>query len=286
MIYPALVVLGLCLGSFVNALVWRLHEQATFRNDDGKIKKLSSRDKARFEKLSIAKGRSMCSRCGHQLSTLDLIPVLSWLALRGKCRYCHEPIPDTPVAELVVPLLLVVSYHYWPYITGNWDAVGVAVFGVWVLILTCFVALALYDARWFLLPDRIVRPLTVFAIAFVLLRGVELGRFDVLLWSVLGAVTLSGTFLLLSLVSKGSWIGWGDVKLAISLGLLAGSPLMSLLVIFIASILGTVVALPRLTRAGGLKSSLPFGPHLILGTVIVVLFGQSLIDWYFALLTA
>src|SRR3954465_436221 len=104
MIIAVLVVLGLCLGSFVNALVWRLHEQ-----EEGGSKKAAAK------KLSIIKGRSMCPHCKHALKPIDLIPVISWLSLRGKCRYCSKPISiQYPIVELSTALLFVVSYIWWP----------------------------------------------------------------------------------------------------------------------------------------------------------------------------
>ena len=281
--YFALIVLGLILGSFVNALVWRLHEQSKYYDEDGRLKKLSGKEKKRLNDLSITKGRSMCSKCGHQLSALDLVPILSWVALRGRCRYCHEKIDDAPIVELALPLLLVVSYVFWPFqLQGT---AGYALFAVWVLMMTCFVALAAYDARWFLLPDRVVFPLIALAVSFVVLRVVQYGDLTRLYEAVFAGAVLSGLFLLLFLVSKGTWIVFGDVKLAIALGLIVGSPLMSLLVVFVASLSGTVMALPQMISGGeGLKRSIPFGPHLLLATIIVFLFGQTLIDWYLSLL--
>ena len=286
MVIAFLGFLGLSLGSFVNALIWRIHEQAEYTNDDGTRRKLTRQDKERLEALSIAKGRSMCTHCGHQLSAKDLVPVLSWVYLRGRCRYCKQPINDTPLAELLLPAVLIASYLLWPFAPTGWGGLEIAIFAVWAGIMTCFVALALYDAKWFLLPDRIVAPLTLLALTFVLLRVVQTGSADHLLFAVLGAMTLSGVFWVLSVVSKGAWIGWGDVKLGVSLGLLAASPLMSLLVIFIASILGTFAALPQIFKGAGLRSSLPFGPHLLLATLVVVFCGNALVDWYFSLLTS
>lgn len=286
MVIAFLGFIGLSLGSFVNALIWRLHERSKFYDDDGVVKKVSKQDKRRFEALSITKGRSMCTHCGHQLSAKDLVPVLSWLYLRGLCRYCRQPIDDTPLAELLLALVLVLSYIFWPFATAGWGALEIVMFVTWVLMMTCFVALALYDAKWYLLPDRIVAPLTIFTIIFVILRAVQMESISYLLYAALGGLTLSGVFWVLSAVSKGTWIGWGDVKLGVSLGLLAATPLLSLLVIFIASIFGTIAALPQVVRGEGLKSSLPFGPHLLLATLVVVFFGQGMFDWYFNLLNS
>ena len=278
MIYLVLIVVGLSLGSFVNALVWRIRKQTEL------VTRKKKPTRAEQDRLSITKGRSMCMHCGHELAAKDLVPVISWVLLGGKCRYCRKPIDDTPVAELLVPALMVLSYVAWPYgaLTGP---IEIALFTVWVLILICFVALALYDAKWFILPDRIVLPVTVLAIVFAGIRAVDSNDMTGFLWALLGAITLGGIFWLMSTVSRGTWIGWGDVKLGVSLGLIAGTPLMALLVLFIASVTGSVLTLPQTLRGGkGLRTSLPFGPHLIAATIIVFLYGSGLFAWYFSLL--
>src|SRR4051812_9838145 len=98
-------VLGLILGSFTNALVWRLHEQ----------QKETKKQKAKNKKeLSILHGRSMCTHCHHKLAWQDLVPLFSWLWLRGRCRYCHQKIDDNPLVEALLGLVFIISYIYWP----------------------------------------------------------------------------------------------------------------------------------------------------------------------------
>lgn len=283
MIYILLIAAGLILGSFINALIWRLHEQSQYFDDEGKPNKLSGNDRSRLNELSIAKGRSMCSKCGHQLSSLDLIPVFSWVALRGRCRYCKQKIEDNPLIEVALPILLILTYIFWPFSVQT--PLDYILFGVWVLIMTCFVALAAYDAKWYLLPDKIVLPLTVLTIVFVLLRTFILGDVTQIYQAFVAGVVLSGIFLTMYIVSKGTWIGFGDVKLAISLGLIVGTPIMALLVLFVASLLGTLVALPQLLTSGrGMNRTIPFGPYLLIGTVLVFLFGEVLSELYLNLL--
>jgi leader peptidase (prepilin peptidase)/N-methyltransferase len=278
MIYLVLIVVGLCLGSFVNALVWRIRTQAELSEGRGKAAHLSA------ERLSIATGRSMCLHCGHELAPKDLVPVFSWFALGGRCRYCRTPIEDTPLPELLLPALLLLSYVAWPFGTVM-SLEGIGLYVIWVAILTCFVALALYDARWYILPDRVVWPLTALALLFVGIRASAAADAWVAIWAVLGAATLSGIFWLMSVLSRGAWIGWGDVKLGISLGLIAGSPLMALLILFIASVTGSILTLPQTIRGkAGMHTSLPFGPHLIAATVIIFLYGAGIYHWYFGLL--
>ena len=272
MIYVLLGLLGLVFGSFVNALVWRLHEQEGQRAKKGKV------NQNRLRELSMLHGRSMCSNCGHELAAKDLVPVLSWLWLRGRCRYCGTKIQDNPLVEVSTGLLFVLSYLLWPL---PLHGVGLFQFIVWLLFIVAFVALAMYDLKWFILPDRIVFPLVAIAAAEVVL--VAAFKHDVwfALDATLGALTLSGIFYVLFQLSGGAWIGGGDVKLAIVLGLLAGSPVQALLILFFASIIGTLCSIPVLLKGKkGLKMRVPFGPFLLAGTFLVVLFGQRVLDWY------
>jgi len=277
MVIVILLICGLVLGSFVNALVWRIHEQSALLEKE----KLTQADKVRLRRLSISKGRSMCLHCGHELATKDLIPVISWLWLRGKCRYCGARIPDTPLAELLVPALFVISWLWWPYVFAGWAEW--AAFILWLACLVGFVALILYDARWYLLPDRIVFPLAVLALGFRVLVSVAASSewLTVLLGGLWGLVVLAGLFYVLFVVSNERWIGGGDVKLAVVLGLLAGGPLASLVLLFVASLSGTVAAVPLALQGKAIRQArIPFGPFLVAATVVAVLFAGSIVDWY------
>jgi prepilin signal peptidase PulO-like enzyme (type II secretory pathway) len=269
MILLVLIVLGLCLGSFVNALVWRLHEQA---KPDNK--------RNRPTQLSILHGRSMCPDCRHKLASIDLIPVVSWLMLKGKCRYCHKPISiQYPLVEILTVILFVISYYYWPYPLHGYS---LAAFIVWLGVLTGFIALVVLDIRWYWLPDRIILPLSIMALVEVLLIALATHKLvSNLIGSLIGILIISGSFYLLYILSKGKWIGGGDVKLGFLIGMLVGGPLYSVLVLFLASTTGTISALPFFI-SGKIKrnSLLPFGPFLILATIITVLFGASIIHWY------
>ncbi len=117
-----LTVLGLIFGSFVNALVWRVHE-----------------------KKGIVAGRSQCVRCGHQLSPADLVPILSWMRLRGRCRYCSQSISlQYPLVEIACAVVFVASYYFWPTIVvgGQW-----LLLASWLSVSVGLLALAVYDLR-------------------------------------------------------------------------------------------------------------------------------------------
>lgn len=270
MIIVILFTLGLCLGSFTNALVWRVHEQSKPK------KKRVAKDK----ELSIVKGRSMCPHCQHTLAWYDLVPVLSWLSLGGKCRYCRKPIGwQYPLIEVLTAVTVVLSYVYWPTAL---QGAQYALFALWLVMLVGFMALIIYDVRWMLLPDRMVFPMqgiaAIFA-AITLLSGHHIVHDS--LWLLLSVACSAGLFYVLHSVSDGKWIGGGDVKLGVVIGLVLADPAKSFLMLFIASVLGTAIAIPMFL--GGKARSdtkLPFGPLLIIATIIVYLFGASMIAWY------
>jgi len=268
MIALFLFIVGLCIGSFINASVWRLHKQSTLKKKSDK------------QKYSISRGRSMCDVCGHQLAAKDLIPVVSWLSLGGKCRYCKNSIsPEHPLIELLTAVLFLGSYLWWPW---SFDTKGIVLYIFWLVFLSGFVALTVYDLKWFLLPDKIVRPLFVLALVQVLLLVTIFGGGkDSLLNAFWGLLIGGGLFYTLFQVSGGKWIGGGDVKLGGMLGLLIGGPAASLLLLFLASFLGTIVAIPLLVTGKAKRDThLPFGPFLIAAAIIVYVFGASIIAWY------
>lgn len=273
MIIAILLVVGLCLGSFVNALVWRLHEQT--EQQDKK-----SPDKKYLKQLSVVRGASMCPHCHHRLAARDLVPVLSWLALQGKCRYCGKPISaQYPLVELATAVLFAASYIWWPLAFTHGQT---AVFVLWLALLTGLIALAVYDLRWFLLPDRLVYPLAAVAIVQAAIGiGNAAEPAHALLYELLAVLIGGGIFYLLFQVSKGKWIGGGDVKLGALLGIIVGSPARAVLFIFLGSVLGTLCSLP-LIASGRLKRSslIPFGPFLIAGAIVTVLFGGDILHWY------
>ena len=259
-----LFTLGLCAGSFVNALVWRLKK-----------------------KKDWVKSRSQCINCGHTLSAGDLVPVLSWLFLRGRCRYCQKPISaQYPIVELAGGVVFALSYLLWPQTldaSGQW-----ILFTSWILTSVGLLALLVYDYKWMLLPNGILYPTALVAIAGRLIYTTWFEpdiSASMVRW-VLSVAIASGIFLLIYLVSNGKWIGYGDVRLGIITGTVLASPSKSFLMIFAASLLGVLYVLPALaTGRQKLASKVPFGPFLIVATFIVLLFGQQIIDWYTGLLT-
>jgi prepilin signal peptidase PulO-like enzyme (type II secretory pathway) len=211
---------------------------------------------------------------------MDLVPVVSWLALGGKCRYCKKPIsPQYPLVELGTAAAFVASYIWWPAAFSDPQK---AVFGLWLVILAGLIALAVYDLRWFTLPNRLIYPLAAVA---VLQAAIAIHSDNqpaaAFLSVILAALIGGGLFYLLFQVSRGKWIGGGDVKLGALLGIVVATPGKAILFIFFGSLLGSLVSLPMLT-SGRLKrtSVIPFGPFLIAGAFLTVLFGADILHWY------
>ncbi|MBA2278917.1 prepilin peptidase [Candidatus Saccharibacteria bacterium] len=264
----------------MNAFVWRLHEQGEGNRARGRgsSKKGNKLDPKR---LSILKGRSMCPHCKHELAAKDLVPVLSWLSLKGKCRYCHKPISwQYPLVELITAGLFIVSYLFWPLspVSSLQSSVN---FIVWLVILVGFMALIVYDFKWMLLPNRIIYPLIAISIALVSFNVIFTGNLSLLLQTGLSVLIAGGIFYAIFAVSDGKWIGGGDVKLGFLIGLLLMDPYQSFLVLFLSSIIGTIVVVPgMLLKKVTVRSRIPFGPFLIIAAIIVRLFGASIVTWY------
>ena len=293
MIIAVLLVLGLCFGSFVNALVWRLHEQAeakeqieelTNKKQTKASKAAASKLQVRLKDLSISTGRSMCVDCNHTLAWYDLIPVFSWLSVGGKCRYCRKPISwQYPLVELATAAIFIVSYIFWPQALAG---AGLVNFIIWLTTLVAFMAMTIYDFRWMIIPNVIVYPLIVLT---ALQRIVDYAFFGTswlaFLLTVAASLVGGGIFYILYQISGGNWIGGGDVKLGFALGFLVGTPLQALLLLLIASLLGLIGSIPALLQSKSKhKLQIPFGPFLMLACVILVLFGTSVVHWYSNLL--
>jgi prepilin signal peptidase PulO-like enzyme (type II secretory pathway) len=287
MIYVLIVIFGLALGSFVNAFVWRLHEQSKIRSrhsrrDRESSKKIDFRIKSendRLKDLSITKGRSMCIHCGHKLSWKDLIPVISWLTLRGKCRYCKKDISwQYPIVELASASLLTLSFYVWPLpLNTIWDY---ALFDVWTALFVVLMILFVYDMRWMILPTKVVHTGLALSVFFVGSAAAISGDSSLVLSSAVGSVLLGGLFWLIYQISKGKWIGGGDVRLGFAMGLFLGWQKV-ILGLSLAAYIGTaIVIVTAILGKYHKRMKLPFGPLLIAGWYIAFLWGQILIDLY------
>lgn len=257
LIIVVLAVLGISLGSFVNAAVWRI-----------KVKK------------DIVHDRSECVHCHHKLAASDLVPVFSWLLLGGKCRYCRKPISaQYPIVELMVMLYFVISYLVWPYELVDLHAW--IDFGLWLSYGVGLAILFVYDLKWYTLPDKVVWPLVALGALDFVNRGLWLGWTPLQFLGELvpALMAIAGFYYVLHVFSKGAWIGFGDVKLGIFMGLALGWQ-AALVCLFLANLIGCLTIIPGLA-SGKLKhnSRIPFGPFLIVGFVIAGLWSEPLLAW-------
>lgn len=242
--YILLTLLGLCVGSFLNVLIFRVPRGEEF-----------------------VRTPSHCMRCGHQLKWYELIPILSYLLQRGKCRACKVPLSaQYPLVEglngaawLITALLL------------RGDLLST---GLYCALFSILVVLALIDWRSFEIPEGL--NIAIFVLGLVRLFT------DLQNWKlyVIGMCSVSLVFLLLWLVTGGRGLGLGDVKLMASAGLLLGWP-RTLLATLLGSLLGCIIHLIRMRFGAGRK--LAFGPYLAAGIWISALFGAHIITAYLSL---
>jgi leader peptidase (prepilin peptidase) / N-methyltransferase len=262
-------ILGLVIGSFLNALLYRTEVQQELRPISHDRRKVG---------VTVLKGRSFCPNCGHQLVWQDLFPVISFLLLQGKCRYCKKPISwQYPLVELATAFLFVVLFWSVKNLLSASFPQGLELLYLWVigsLLLLIFV----YDLKHFLIPDTFVR-LSLFVIAaWRLYEAFSVGQ--ELVPFILASLGSAGFFLAIFLLSKGKAMGFGDVKLALVLGLFLGWPNI-LVALFVAFVLGALVGLVLIAaKRKGMKSEVPFGPFLIVGTLAAFLWGQELVNLY------
>lgn len=282
-IVAAVGVFGLLFGSFAGATVWRLRARQLVEDlaegevvDKKELKMLKPLTAA-----SLKDDRSRCLRCGHHLEWYDLLPLFSWLQLGGKCRYCHVRIGwFEPAIELATAAVFVVSYLAWPHELA--DPMAIVQFCVWLCALVGLIILFCYDLRWYLLPDKIMFPVMGIASIYALLVTVSspspLAAFTSLCFAI---GVLSGLYYVLYFVSKGAWVGFGDIKLGLALALLLGEWPLALLTLFLANVIGCSIVLPAmLVKKIGRYSRVPFGPMLIGAWWIATMWGGAAITWY------
>lgn len=250
--------LGLAFGSFALAMTDRMK---------------SGRD--------WVKGRSECEDCKHKLSAVDLVPVVSWLSTGGKCRYCRVRLSVYyPLVELLGGVLFALSYLRFK---SELSGAPTVMLGLWLLGVVIMLSLIVFDLRWFLLPSKLVYPLIATALLHWAI-GFSIGGVSAesyLLSGVLSILVGSGIFWGLWVVSRGKWIGDGDYRLGVAIGLFLNSPVLAWLSLFVASIFGLIAAAPvYLKHKNKMKAKIPFGPFLILGLVVAYLYGQVMVDWY------
>jgi len=254
-IYIFIFVFGVCIGSFINCIIYRLENKKSLN------------------------GRSFCPNCKHQLFWQDLFPVFSFLFLGGKCRYCRKKISiQYPLVELATGSLFVLIFFsiglVWNLELGTWNLIELCFM---FYVVSSMIIIFVYDLKHYIIPDKVLFPAVVISLIYNLLSSYS---FQHILYVFLAVIVASGFFLSIFLVSKGKWMGFGDVKLAVLMGLLLGFPNI-LVALFLAFFFGAIIGLILMVlEKKNLKSEIPFGPFLIVGTFIALLWGEQIVRWY------
>lgn len=244
---PILILLflvGLCVGSFCNVLIYRIPKEEEF-----------------------VKTPSHCMSCGHGLKWYEMIPVVSWLAQGGKCRACGVKLSaQYPIVEALNGLMWLATGLIF---RGDWLTVG-----LYCVLFSMLMVLSVIDWRTFIIPNGI--NLVIFLLGVVRLVT------DLENWGlyVVGMLSVSLVFLLLYFLTGGNGLGMGDIKLVAAAGLLLGWPKM-ILAVLIGSLSGAIIHSVRMKHGAGNK--LAFGPYLAAGLWIAALVGGPLISAYLSL---
>lgn len=238
--------LGLCVGSFLNVLIYRMPRG-----------------------LGFVKGRSFCPKCKNKLSWFDNLPLVSFVLLKGKCRYCRKTISwKYPAVELLTGTVFLLSY------LSSLSCLSYLLFAG--LIVVFFI-----DLEYQIIPDEVILPLAVLFIVQGIIEIIlsPLNTNFLILNTFFPAI---GSFLFLYsiyLITKGKGMGFGDVKLAFLMGLVLGWPKI-IVAFYLAFLTGAIIGIILiLLRKAKLKQKIAFGPFLVLGTMIAYLWGDKIINF-------
>jgi len=249
LLYIFVYAFGLCIGSFLNCAVYRLEH-----------------------KKSLG-GRSFCPHCKHTLNWKDLFPIFSFLLLKGKCRYCKKKISwQYPLVEAFTGLIFLFTYIFQ---FSGFNLFGLVSFGLLLSVYSLLIMIFVYDLKHYIIPDRLLFPAIILSLLYLILNQQLL-----ILSYLLSSLIASGFFFCIFFFSRGQWMGFGDVKLAILMGILLGWP-NTFAALFLAFFLGAVIGIAlMILQKKGLKSEIPFGPFLITGTFISIFWGEKIVGWY------
>ncbi|MCL2161637.1 MAG: A24 family peptidase [Betaproteobacteria bacterium] len=265
---PLVALLGLFIGSFLNVVIVRLPvmlerqwqaEIAEFRGDDA--------SSARSERFNLVTPRSHCPHCGHAISMLENIPLVSYLFQRGRCRHCQAAISARyPLVELLSATLS--GYAAWRFGVSP-VTVGALIF-VWIMIALAFID---FDTR--LLPDSLTLPLLWTGLIFNLLTG-NIPLDDAVIGAVAGYLFLWSVYWLFKLVTGKEGMGYGDFKLLAAIGAWLGWQALPLTIV-LASIAGALFGIGLIaSRRHQRGTPMPFGPFLAVAGLLALFQGETL----------
>lgn len=266
--------LGLLIGSFLNVVIHRFPKMLEQQWHD-QCAELHGQQPEDHEPYNLTVPRSACPHCGHKISALENIPVLSYLLLRGRCRGCGAGIsPRYPLVELVSGVLSgLAAWHF-----GYGLAAAGALLFIWTLL-----ALTFIDLDTQLLPDDLTLPLLWLGLLFNL-GGTYAALPDALIGAIAGYLALWCVFWAFKLATGKEGMGYGDFKLLAAVGAWLGWQMLPL-VILLSSLVGAIVGIALIFAAKhGRNVPIPFGPYLAGGALIALFAGQELTQNYLQLI--
>lgn len=250
-------ILGLCCGSFVNMLVYRVAVNYKLKNPP-------------LPRLRKGEKRSFCDYCGRQLSWYENIPVVSWILQKGKTRCCGKKLPVLySIVETATGLLFLIYESRFMIYESN-----IFIYLVGLVVIVFLVFSGVFDLKYMILPDFSTGILIISALFWLIVGAIH--------ESPLHLLSAVGSFLFLYflyLVTKKKGMGFGDVKLAIFMGLFLGYPKI-IVAFYMAFVVGAVLGLFLLifNKKVNKKTPIPFGPFLILGTLVAWFWGEQIIN--------
>jgi leader peptidase (prepilin peptidase)/N-methyltransferase len=256
-------IFGLLIGSFLNVVIYRMPKMMQ-RESDNYVASESGLPLPHTDKFNLMVPRSKCTHCGHQITALENIPVLSWLALRGKCSQCKAPISARyPVIEAVTGLLS--AALVWQFGSG-WMGLST------LLFLYLLVAMTFIDADTKLLPDDLTYPL-LWAGLLVNLNGTFVPLADAVIGAAAGYLVLWSIYWAFKLLTGKEGMGYGDFKLLAALGAWLGWTMLPT-IILLSSLVGAVVGICLILFVKRARDNpIPFGPYLAAAGLIALMFG-------------
>lgn len=248
--YILVFILGLIFGSFLNCLIWRIYKDESIG------------------------GRSYCPNCRHTINWYDNVPVLSFIILRGRCRYCHKNISwQYPLVELTTAILFLLSFLK----EAASPDLTLLILRDWFLIITLMIVFV-YDIRWQLIPVNVLWVMS--GVMFIINLFLGNNFLNLIIFGLFGALF----FWLQYILTKKRGIGEGDIWLGLFLGIVFPSLGELILLLLVSYCIGSIVSLSLvIINKKGFKSKIALGPFLALGALTTLFFGTALINWYFSL---
>ena len=274
-VFPwAALVLGLCIGSFLNVVIHRLPKmmERAWRAD---CAELAGQPAPKEESYNLLVPRSNCPGCGRRLAAIENLPIVSWLALRGKCAGCGKRISARyPMVELLAGLGA--AWSAWHFGYGAAALAG-------ALFIWCTIALAFIDQATGYLPDDITLPLMWAGLLFNA-AGTFVPLFDAVIGAAAGYLSLWLIYWAYRLATGKEGMGFGDFKMSAAIGAFLGWKLLPL-VILLSSVVGLAFGVLQMVAArrgwdGAFRFH--FGPYLAIAAIVAMFWGQPIMRWYLA----